>query len=328
MQTLFPGVQLIESEYEGRVLRLPLLSGAAGSMLIDTGTTAMARDLVLPAVEEAAGGLERLRWILTTHCDLDHQGGNSVVKQAAPSALLACGTADRELVEEPEKLIGERYDTYRPDHGVAYPERVLEKIRKSYGESQLVDLTFSGGERIRLEADWMLEVVHLPGHSRGHIAILDHLHHALYGGDAIHGEFYPGQDGSPQMPPTYFEVDSYLDSIRTVLALARGGAITTYVGSHWPVKREEEIVAFCEEARRFCVHAEQVVLSEIRHSENVRLADLLNRLGPQLGNWPREADSELRFALAAHLDLLERRGDIHSERQSGFKVYRAKAKIA
>jgi len=322
MQTLFPGVHLIDGEVDDRPLRLPLLVGASGGMLIDTGTDNVARKVVLPAVEEVLGGLDRLRWIVTTQSDLDHQGGNSAVKAAAPGALLACGTADRELVENPDRLMEERYDAFRADHGVAYPDGVLEKMRRSCGEPQQVDLTFSGGERIRLEDEWLLEVVHLPGHTGGNLAILDHLHHALYAGDSLHGESFPGRDDSPRLPPTYLDVDAYLNSIRTILALARGGAIKTYVGSHWPVKREEEIVAFCEDSRRFCIHAEQVVLAEIRRSESVRLSDLMGRIGPDLGNWPREGDPELRFALAGHLNFLERRGAIQSERQGEFKVYR------
>ncbi len=323
MQTLFPGVHLIEAEYRGRPQNMPLLVGSWGAMLVDTGTREAADGKVLPALAEAAGP-DRLRWVVDTHCDLDHIGGNAAAKRAAPGAMLACGTADRETIEDVDRLVRERYDAWRTDHGVAFPEERLARMREECGEARPVDVTFSGGERVRLDAGWLVEVIHLPGHSRGHIGILDHRHRALYAGDAIHGAFYPGVDGAPKLPPTYLEVDQYLDTIRTVLALARGGAVTTYVGSHWPVLRgEEQIAAFCEQARKFCMHAEQLVLAEVRRGEDVRLAELMDRLGPQLGSWPREEDDHLCFALAGHLDLLERRGAIRSSRKGQIKVYGA-----
>ena len=323
METLFPDVHLIEGEVEGRTFRAPLLVGRRGPSSIDTGPRPFAEELVIPALEEIGGG-SRLRWVLTTHPDAHHAGGNARVKEAAPGAVLACGTADRELVEDPERLLRDRYDPYRADHGVAYSDERLERMRSARGPGAPVDLTLSGGERIRLDDGWLLEVLHLPGHSRGHIAVLDHRHHALFAGDALQGAVCPGAGGQPAAPPVYLDVDLYLDSVRTVLALARGGAVTSYIGSHWPVARgEEEIAAFCEESRRFCMHTEQLVLSEVRRSENVRLAELINRLGPQLGPWGRGEDTELRFALAGHLDLLERRGAVHADRRREIKVYRA-----
>ena len=322
MQTLFPGVHLIECRIGGRPLHLPLLIGESGALLMDTGTREIAEETVIPALREALGGPERLRWIITTHPDGDHQGGNALLKRFAPRALLVCGTADRELVEDPERLTRERYDAWRADHGVAYPDTQLAEMRRSAGDPQPVDLTFAGGERIRLAGDWLLEVLRLPGHSRGHLAVLDHRHHVLFAADALHGRCYPGPDG-PSMPPTYLEVDPYLDTIRTVQALARGKAITAYAGCHWPVCREEEEVsAFCEESRRFCIHTEQLVLAEVRRSEGVGLGQLMERLGPQLGDWPRRADADLCFVLGGHLDLLERRGAVHAQREGGIKVYR------
>ena len=324
MESLFPDVHLIQRGVDGRDLRVPLLVGSAGALLIDTGTREFAEEEILPALESVAGGADRLRWILNTHPDLEHTGGNGVLKRAAPRAVLACGTADRELTEDREKLIRDRYDPYRADHGVAYSDERLAHIRAAGGDAAPVDVTFSGGERIRLDPTWLLEVIHLPGHSRGHLAVLDHRHHVLFAGDALQGAARPGPGGEPGWPPVYFDVDLYLDSSRTALALARGGAVTTLVASHWPVLRgEEEIVAFCEEGRRFCMHTEQLVLAEVRRSENVRLAELIDRLGPLLGRWPRAEDTELRFALAGHLDLLERRGSVRSDRSREIKVYRA-----
>jgi glyoxylase-like metal-dependent hydrolase (beta-lactamase superfamily II) len=323
IESLFPGVFLIAGEVRGRPIHFPLLVSPEGAMLIDSGTRKIAEASVLPALRDLCGGPERLRWVIVTHPDRDHQGGNAALKRAAPGALLACGTADRDQVEDPDRLLRERYDAWRADHGVGVTEERRTMIRESSGDPQPVDLTFSGGERIRLDdSGWEVEILHLPGHSRGHIAVLDHRHHALYGGDALHGSSYLGLDGAPCMPPTYLEVDRYLDSCRIVLALARGAVCSAYVGCHWPVKRGlEEISSFCEESRRFCLQAEQLILAEVRAGP-AGLADLIARLGPRLGGWPRSEDVQLRFALAGHLDLLERRGLIHAERKDGLKVYR------
>src|ERR1041385_6742565 len=90
---------LLRATVSERPLALPLLFGDDGVMLLDTGCAPHVQGVILPALRDLKVASSQLRWIVNTHCDADHQGGNYGMKQFAPRALLCCGDADREQVE-------------------------------------------------------------------------------------------------------------------------------------------------------------------------------------------------------------------------------------
>jgi len=152
--------------------------------------------------------------VINTHCDMDHCGGNSAVKLANPNVQITCGEADRALVEDPQVMWNLRYNAYFNDHCIHYDEMTRAEIFKAMGEPQPVDQTWRGGETIDLGEEWYVEIHHTPGHSNGHLAILDPRSRTLLSGDAVHGSMYPDPQGRPSLCPTYLNVDSYVSTIR------------------------------------------------------------------------------------------------------------------
>ena len=297
-QELFPGVFLLQGVVGGRPLRLPLLVGAQRALLLDTGCASDVEGFILPALRELGLNPSRLGLIINTHCDLDHTGGNHGLKQVAPQALLCCGDADRQQIEDPQAMYALRYDAYRRDHGICYEGASGDWIHSSLGQAQPVDLTLRGGERLRLAPDWEVEVVHLPGHSRGHLGLLDRKHRALYAGDAIHGSQIPDLEGRPALGPTYLYVDQYLDTIRFIENLD----IDYYVGCHWPVRRGAEIAAFCAESRGYVEQAERLIIAAMAAPKTLK--ELCLEVGPRLGSWPEAVNLEHCYAFGGHLQRL------------------------
>ncbi|MCP4167568.1 MAG: MBL fold metallo-hydrolase [Chloroflexi bacterium] len=303
MKQLFDGVYVLEGEVGGRPLQLIYLKGETTSILLDTGCTNDPENFIIPQMQQAGGDPADLTWILITHSDLDHSGGNHQMKQHAPQAILACGDADRAACMGPEQLMALRYDAFRADHQIYYEGGVRQWIVDESGQNQPIECTFVGGERITLSADWVVEVVALPGHSKGHVGIFDARHDALYAGDAIHGRVHYGFDGAEKLPPTYLYVDDYLATIRFIEHLP----ITTFVGCHWPIKRDRNIGEFCAESRQFVQQTDQLLRQYLHEPHTLRETCLA--LGPQLGHWPRgDVDLELAFALNGHLEQLVDRG--------------------
>jgi glyoxylase-like metal-dependent hydrolase (beta-lactamase superfamily II) len=294
MKQLFDGVYLLEGQVGVRPLYLPLFRGEYGALLLDTGCAEHVDSMILPALIELGAEPADLRFVINTHPDSDHVGGNAGVKRWAPRALLGCGDADREAIDDPDVLFRSRYDAYRA-FGVFYPEEVARNIRRDLGEAQPVDLTFRGGERIRLSPDWELEIIFLPGHSKGHLGLLDRRHRALFGGDAIQGSVYLDVSGKPALCPTYLYPETYLQTCQLIERMD----LDYYVSCHWPVKKAQEIAEFCQETRAF-VERTELLLSNAGIT-NLREACL--KLGPQLGQWPEPIHLELAYALAGHLGL-------------------------
>jgi glyoxylase-like metal-dependent hydrolase (beta-lactamase superfamily II) len=294
MKQLFDGVYLMEGQVGVRPLYLPVFRGDYGVLLLDTGCAEHVDGLILPGFTELGIKSEDLRFVVNTHPDSDHVGGNAAIKRWSPQALLCCGDADRKMVDDPAELFRMRYDAYRR-YGVFYPEQVANNIRRDLGEAQPVDLTFRGGERIRLSRDWELEVLFLPGHSKGHLGVLDYRHRALFGGDAIQGSVYLDVTGKPALCPTYLYPETYLQTCQFIEHLD----IESYVSCHWPIKKAQQIDEFCQETRAFVQRAEGLLKS----TDITDLKEACLKLGPQLGNWPEPIHLELAYALAGHLGL-------------------------
>jgi glyoxylase-like metal-dependent hydrolase (beta-lactamase superfamily II) len=304
MQRLFDGVFLLEGAVADRPLQLIYLRGSSASLLMDTGCAHDPSRFIAPQIEQAGGDPARLTWILNTHSDLDHIGGNHEMKRLAPRAILACGDADRHACQGLGALMRYRYDVNRQDHQIYYEGDTLAWLEREGGEPQPIDATFVGGERIYLGDGWEVEVMSVPGHSKGHLAIWDERHQALYAGDAIHGNGYAGLDGQMKLCPTYEDVDQYLDTVARI----ERTPITTYVGCHWPVKRGGEIAQFCAESRRFVETADAALFGVLDRPLSMR--EICQTIGPSLGTWPRATDLELVYALSGHLARAAERGAV------------------
>lgn len=304
MQQLFEGVYMLEGEVGGRPLQLIYLKGQTATLLMDTGCAHDPSRFIARQIEQAGGSVADLTWIFNTHPDLDHIGGNHEMKQLAPKAILACGDADRHICQGFDSLMRYRYDAYRADHQIFYEGATLEWLRAEGGEPQPNDVTFLGGEHIRLSPDWEVELLATPGHAKGHLAVYDPLHQALYGADAIHGRGYLGFDGSMKLCPTYENVDEYLRTISVIEKLK----ISTYVGCHWPVKKNREIAEFCRESRDYVEYTDRLLLEELSSPRSVR--EICTTLGPRCGDWPRTTDIELVYAITGHVRRLVNNGKL------------------
>lgn len=332
MKTLFSdpagAVHLLEGDVGGRPLMLVYLRGRDASLLWDTGCAGDPARFILPQIAQAGGDPAALTWIVNSHTDLDHTGGNAEMKAAAPRALLAAGDADREAAASPDVLFARRYNAYEAAHGIAYDEAARTGIRAASGAGHPLDLTFTSGEQITLsypaggDPGWSVRVEALPGHAHGHLGLYDAAHQALYGGDALHGAVYLGLDGTPKLCPTYLHVEEYLSTIARVEARADVHApapITTYVGCHWPVAHGADAVrAFCIESRAFVEQAEAAILDVLAGAAApVSLRALIEACGPRLGSWPRALDIELVFAFNGHMNRLTRLGRVRAHHAPG-----------
>jgi glyoxylase-like metal-dependent hydrolase (beta-lactamase superfamily II) len=308
--TLADGVHLLCGETGGRPLRLPLLIGTNGALLIDTGNAPDVEGFILPAMAKLGFAPEKLTHILITHCDHDHVGGNHAMKRLAPRATIGCGEEDREQVESPEAIWSLRYDAYRAKHRHHYPDAVKGAVLGLLGGAQKMDTTFAEGGKISLSDDWVVEVVSLPGHSHGHLGVYDRKNGILLGGDAIQGAVYLDMQGNAALCPTYLYPQEYLRTIEKIRALKP----RVYAGCHWPVARDAEVGAFCDESRDFVLKAEKLILEAFKNAPGgLTLSDLCTLVGPLLGSWPAPVNHELCYAFSGHLDDLESRGIISAE---------------
>jgi glyoxylase-like metal-dependent hydrolase (beta-lactamase superfamily II) len=320
MRKIFDGVFMLEGVIGGRPLQLMYLRGERASVLLDTGCAGDPAGFIAPQIVQTGGDPSALSWIINSHIDLDHTGGNHAMKRIAPRALLACGDADRDAAADPAVQRRTRYDAYRADHAIFYSPETTTWLEREGGAYEPIDVTFVGGERLLLSDDWLVEILSLPGHAKGHLGLLDHRHKALYGGDAIHGAGCLGLDGTMKLCPTYLHVDDTLATIRLIEHLP----ITTYIGCHWPVMTGPAIRDFCAESRAYIERADALMRAALGRQPHT-LRQLCLALGPQLGEWDHSTpalDLETVFSLHGHASRLVERGIATASRSSeGVLIY-------
>jgi glyoxylase-like metal-dependent hydrolase (beta-lactamase superfamily II) len=300
---LYRNVYQIRSLFGGRNLFQYFFKGDLG-VLLDTGVSETPEKTIFAYLDRLNLSPQDIALAITTHADMDHQGGNDAIKRASPQTRLACGEEDRELVEDPQALYDRRYNFLKPEHDVGLdpvPPRLA-------GNPRGVDVTFSGGETIRLGADWRLSVLKVPGHSRGHLAFYDSSHRAAFVGDAIHGRGCPKATGEMAIPVTYYQVDLYLSTLRLFEHLP----MDTLYSGHWPVMRGEEIQDFIAESRRTVELFDRVILTSLeKNPAGLTLKDLMDAVSQAVGDWPKDASLLAMFPVKGHLDRLESRGEAH-----------------
>jgi glyoxylase-like metal-dependent hydrolase (beta-lactamase superfamily II) len=295
-------VHLIQSLFGGRDLFQYLFVGE-NVVLVDTGIAETPEKVIFPYMDSLQLAPSRLTLSITTHPDVDHQGGNDAIKRTAPGAWLACGEADRALIEDPVTLFERRYNHMKKEHEVGFDLEMLPLA----GKKRRMDVTFAGGETIALTDDWALKVLHVPGHSHGHLAIYDPKHRAVYASDALHGRGCPKADGSMAIPVTYYFVDVYLSTLRYFESLD----MDVFYSGHFPPMRGEEIGNFIAESRQTVELFDRVLLRDLgKHPEGLTLEQLIETVANAVGDWPRDTWLLAMFPVKGHLDRLEQQGKI------------------
>jgi len=297
---LYQGVHQIQSLFGGRNLFQYLFVGDL-IVLVDTGVAETPEQTIFPYMDSLRLKPQQLTLAVTTHADLDHQGGNDAIKRTSPGTLLSCGAGDRKLVEDPHVLFDLRYNWLRTEHDVGFsPEPWPEA-----GKPRKMDLCFSGGETVRLSEDWELEVLHVPGHSHGHLALYDAKHRTAFVGDAIHGRGCPKARGGMAIPVTYYTVDLYLSTLRYF----EGLALEALYSGHWPTRRGEEIGDFIAESRQTVELLDRAILFSLTQTPaGLTLKELIDVVSNAVGDWPKDSWELAMFPVKGHMDRLEQQG--------------------
>jgi glyoxylase-like metal-dependent hydrolase (beta-lactamase superfamily II) len=207
------------------------------------------------------------------------------------------------LVSNPSALVADRYHAYVDDHGIAPDGGAVAWMREESGQPERVDVGLAGGELIGLEPGWNLQVLHVPGHSPGHLALFDERTRALFSGDCLQGSVYLGLDGTPKLCPTYTHIDDYLATASQIESLAP----TEMHGCHWPAQRGTEVFSFIGDTRDYVRDVDELVRASLE--EPLTLDDLIARVNQQLKQpWPDELAGELVYSLHGHAEWLVARG--------------------
>jgi glyoxylase-like metal-dependent hydrolase (beta-lactamase superfamily II) len=303
---ILPDIHQIPVNYKGRPLKLYLLRGPRIAMLMDMGEAATPQNDILPYLASIHLPPEKLTHVMATHPDLDHVGGIHAMKAVATSAAFVCGTADRDQIETPEGLADLRARAHYYWHGLGPDDAAREKFIEragGHGKRLTIDFTFAGGETLPFDDSRRLHILHLPGHSHGHLGVyLPWLNTAIIG-DAVHGTANRFLDGRAAFAPTYMYIDEYLGTIDKLRAMK----LDRLYSCHWPdCTTSDAVENFLVESRNYCLRAQEVIADTVKAAgaQGVTLKDVCLKAKDRLGDWPAEKDTETRSMACGHLQRL------------------------
>lgn len=310
------GLHRIETPLGERVNCVYLFAGTRAALLFDTAIGPAVASHVAPYARHAGVDPAQIRYVVNSHCDWDHHGGNGALRDLAPAAVFSCHELDRPLIEDADLLFARRYNELAAD-GITEPAQTRPFVAANTVQVPM-DIGLSGGERFCLGSGWTVELLHTPGHSRGHVSIYDPRSRTAVVGDAVLGSAVVNADGSPAFPPTYRYVDTYLATVQRLQGIAPQGLLT----AHYPIRTGQDVADFLGETRAFAERADAALRKELASAaQPVTMRALTERLGPRLGRWPAEAHQFLSQPLLGHLERLERYGMVRRVREGDGAAY-------
>jgi glyoxylase-like metal-dependent hydrolase (beta-lactamase superfamily II) len=289
-----PGIHRIESILGPRPFSQYLLRDER-TLLVDTGVKETPRDVILPFLVGAGIDPSGLDLILNTHADVDHFGGNEAMRAAAPRAVLCAHLADAAWIQDRELILRERYGWYEA-YGIGYEADTFAWLRDAMGADVPVDLQLTGGERIRLGPGLTVEVLHLPGHSAGHIGLWEPASRTAIVQDAVLAGGLLDTDGNVIHPPPALHVAEYERSARLLKELRPARLLT----AHYAVIEGADVDRFLDDTIAFVQRARAAVKRALDADPSIALADLLAGADAELGpfsSMPNELAATLRGIL-------------------------------
>jgi glyoxylase-like metal-dependent hydrolase (beta-lactamase superfamily II) len=214
--------------------------------LVETGTAPSA-PVVRDALAALGVGARDLATVVVTHIHLDHAGGVGDIARMFPAAQVVVHMRGARHLADPSRLMASARQVY----GDALDELFgslsptpAERI-DAVEETGTIDL--GGGRR--------LESHYSPGHAKHHVGLLDSASGDLYVGDAA-GVYMPETgDLRAATPPSDFDLDTALASLRMFGALRPARLLFSHYGPAGAVaetleRSAEEIRVWVEETRQ------------------------------------------------------------------------------
>jgi glyoxylase-like metal-dependent hydrolase (beta-lactamase superfamily II) len=294
---ILPGIHRIESDLGARFICQYILVGEDRTVLVDTGIAGTPEEVIIPYLEEIGLSLGDIDEVIISHADVDHCGGNRVLKERHPSLWFSCGEPDRAYIETKKVMLAEIYRWSEP-YGFGLDEDSLDWIRRELGGDSPIDAGLRGGETMRLGPDRRIEILHLPGHTLGHLGIWDPKNNAAIIIDAALETGIYDREKNRLIPPRYFDATQYQSTIRKVQTLRPEHLLT----AHYPPMQGEEAHDFLDRSLSFTEQVHRVVNEGLRDG-TTDLWELTKRADAELGPYP-EFMTELGAGVRAHLAIL------------------------
>jgi len=291
------GVHRLVAPLGDRYVCLFLIVGTTSAAVIDTGVAGSPAAVLAPALADLEVDVSH---ILVTHADVDHSGGLAAARSLARQALSVCHALDRPLVDSVDRIIDERYRELRHAHEIDPDADFIDWVRAN-DDGGAVDAVIEPPTHIDL-GHRRLAVLHTPGHTRGHLTVVDEATRSVIVADAVMAGAVPDASGKPAFAPTYRYVADYRASCRVLRRLAPERLLCSHFSA---VEGPAEVAAFLDETESFTTRLEHEIIGALAAAVSpMRAADVIATVAPRIRTWDASMDWTLAQPVVGHLEDL------------------------
>lgn len=272
---------------------------------IDAGISTTPDQWIFPELEQRGMVPPTQNLLIITHADVDHFGGASALKRAIPSLMTMAHEADCTLISDIHVAMGRRYGIFDAE-GMVLPKSRVEELHERAGDPVHVDIAINAEVSLQLGDGEIWKVLHLPGHSEGHLALWHPETHTAVIGDAVMGWGVVDGEGALQ-PPHYVDVEEYLATIDRL----RHYDLETIHFSHRANICGADVDTFLNEsseAVEYLALTIDAALEVVDIDDPQYLKAICEYVSSNTERWPGALPSAFANAVASHLHLERARG--------------------
>ncbi|MBN2099250.1 MAG: MBL fold metallo-hydrolase [Dehalococcoidia bacterium] len=326
---ILPGIHQLKLPFPLQLDQLAvnayLIQGDKGWMLVDTGwNTNQAFSAMERQLREIGHGFDNITLILITHFHPDHYGLAGRLVQAS-HAKVALHQIEKDFIDSRymnmDGLLDQTAEILRAN-GV--PEKDLPRLQKaSLGVRQYVapvspEVVLQGGEVIT-QGQFQFEVVWTPGHSPGHVCLLERSLKVLISGDHVLPATFPNvglhsQSGTDPLP-------NYLRSLRAIEELDVDLVLPAHEHVFSGLKPRIQEILHHHEERKKAIIASLSEGPQTAYEVSLKIPWIVNGITMSFDQL-QALDRRLAVMSAmAHLEPLHREGTAEKSQRDGTVVY-------
>jgi glyoxylase-like metal-dependent hydrolase (beta-lactamase superfamily II) len=311
---IIPGLIRLEAIDGTRLLCQFLLVSGQQLIIVDAGLPTSPWDTIVPTINELGFEPADVTLVLT-HPDADHCGGTAGLRAAYPGLKVVAHAADSPPLGSPSDTIAQRYDTFARTDNMRLDSSALARIVGRLGAGFEVD------ERITCER-WFSHrqtrgsIVHIPGHSHGHLGIWMPDKRALIAGDAVMGYGIRNLDGSLLYPPQFLSRSTYEATLDRIAGLN----VDILLCAHEAPMYGADVAAFIRDSRDAIGVLEANVMAALNSGAET-LADLCQAIHENYPGLPPNRAADLAPSTAAILQDLQANGTVQINTADGLRRF-------
>ncbi len=299
-----PGVYRLEGLDGSRLLCQYVIDGDGARLVVDAGLPETPDRIILPALRARTGHRDEPVTLVLTHPDSDHCGGTAQLRRSLRQLTVLAHEGDADLLGDPERTIARRYRAWWESDLVGPSDERLRSTRRRLGPSYELDRVIGADVDVDVGGRRCM-ILHVPGHSPGHLAVWLPVERVAIVGDAAMGRGIPYLDGSLMFAPQYHDPEWY---VATLGRLARLDP-DLLLGTHFPPLRGSAVASFIADSAEAVRRIDAAVREALPAGGCTTLADLCAEVHRRYGDLPVGTEHELATTIAGTLAAMVARGE-------------------